>query len=80
MSDLWGKEIYIHSKKKRTLLSVLTKIERFSNFPPYFKDDTSSMGESDDADEIGNQEITEERHRKGIEHLLISVTLSVNVL
>lgn len=38
------------------------------------------MGESDDADEIGNKEKTEERHRRGKENLLISaVTISVNV-
>lgn len=76
----------IHSllKEKNTPFCLTlfwkTKIERFSNFQPYFKDYSSSMGESDDADEIGNKEKTEERHRRGKENLLISaVTISVNV-
>ena len=39
------------------------------------------MGECDDADEIGNMEITEKRHLKGMENLYISaVTLTVKVL
>ena len=39
------------------------------------------MEECDDAYEIGNQEITEEKHRKGIENLLFSaVTFSIKVL